>query len=389
MRRFTFLAATSVAGAALIGSVAEGDRKSRGGEYRPLGSDATFTTVHRNALGLEGLTADKRGNLYSPARNSAGPCPIVRVPAAGGSAATVGQIPAPCSPAGLAFDRHGELFVADGNEIHRLRPSASNPPTATVFTSAVAGANGVAFDARGDLWVSDGGTGQGRVWRIGRDGTPDEMFRVQPMVSDALPGGVGRDPRSAPPATVTITPNGRQAANTLGSQHIVANGLAFDRDGSLFIADTARGAIWRVDVDRRGNVRSPVGCDTTFTPNTLCLEGVFVQHPTLEGVDGIALDRAGNVLAAVNERNAVVVASARDGVVELFRNPVTAARLRNEGPLEFPTSPVIVGRRLCLAHSDGSRRDNFPNSGGEVGPGSPAGAAKLSCLDRRLPVRGL
>jgi hypothetical protein len=46
MRRFTFLAATSVAGAALIGSVAEGDRKSRGGEYRSLGSDATFTTVH-------------------------------------------------------------------------------------------------------------------------------------------------------------------------------------------------------------------------------------------------------------------------------------------------------------------------------------------------------
>ena len=57
MRRFTLLAAASVAGAALIGTVAEGDRKSRGGEYRPLGSDASFTTVHKNALGLEGLTA--------------------------------------------------------------------------------------------------------------------------------------------------------------------------------------------------------------------------------------------------------------------------------------------------------------------------------------------
>ena len=129
--------------------------------------------------------------------------------------------------------------------------------------------------------------------------------------------------------------------------------------------------------NRNGELRSPVGCDTTFTANTLCLDNVFVQHPTLEGVDGIALDRAGNVLAAVNERNAIVVATARNGVVELFRNPVTPARLRNEG------------RKLCLAHSDGSRRDNFPNSGGEVGPGNPAGAAKLSCLDRRLPVRGL
>ena len=390
MRRFTFLAAASVAGAALIGTAAEGDRKSRG-EYRPLGSDASFTTVHNNTLGLEGLTADNRGNLYSPARNSAGSCPIVRVPAGGGPAVTVGQIPAPCSPAGLAFDRHGELFVTDGNEIHRLRPSASNPPTATVFTSAVAGANGVAFDKRGDLWVSDGGTGQGRVWRTGEDGHPEEMFRVQPMVNDAMPGGVGRDPRSAPPATVMITDAGRQASNQLGSQHLVANGLAFDRDGSLFIGDTARGAIWRVELDRRGNVRSPTGCDTTFMSNTLCLSNVFVQHPALEGVDGIALDREGNVIAAANERNAVVVATQRDGVVELFRNPVASAtRLRNEGPLEFPTSPVIVDRRLCLAHSDGLRRDNAPNTAGEVGPGpGRPGIAKLSCTKSKLPVEGL
>ena len=244
----------------------------------------------------------------------------MRVPAAGGAAVTVGQIPAPCSPTGLAFDEDG------------------------------------------------GGTGQGRVWRTDGGDEPDEAFRVQPMVNDvnvdaAGVGGVGRDPRSAPPATVTITPQGRQAANTLGSQHLVANGLAFDRDGSLFIGDTARGAIWRVEIGRQGNLRSPTGCDTTFTPNTLCMENVFVQHPWLEGVDGIALDRRGNVIAAANERNAVVVATARDGVVELYRNPVTPARLRNEGPLEFPTSPVLVGRRLCLAHSDGSRRDNAPNSG--------------------------
>ena len=257
-----------------------------------------------------------------------------------------------------------------------------------MFATDLAGANGVAFDERGDLWVSDGGTGQGRVWRIGNDGTPHVMFRVQPMVNDVIPGGIGRDPRSAPPATVTITPNGRSASNTEGSQHIVANGLAFDRDGSLFVGDTARGAIWRVELDRRGNVRSPTGCDTTFPADTLCLESVFVQHPWLEGADGIALDREGNVIAAANERNAVVVATARDGVVELFRNPVRSTRLRNDGPLEFPTSPVLVGRRLCLTHSDGSRRDNAPNTGGEVGPGKP-GLAKISCLDSKLPVAGL
>jgi sugar lactone lactonase YvrE len=393
MRGSALLAAATVAGAALIGAAAEGDRKSgKGKSYRALGPDATWTTVHKNSLGLEGLTADAEGNLYSPARNAGGACPVVRVPAGGGTAATVGEIPPPCSPAGLAFDRDGELFIADGDEIQRLRPSAASPPVATVFASGVPGANGVAFDERGDIWVSDGTTGQGRVWRIGDDGQPEEVFRVQPMVNDvnvdaAGVGGVGRDPRSAPPATVTITPQGRQAANTLGSQHLVANGLAFDRDGTLFVADTARGAIWRVAIDHRGRVRSPVGCDTTFTPNTLCLDNVFVAHPFLEGADGIVLDRDGNVIAAVNERNAIVVVTEEGRTVELFRNGVEqTTRLRNGGPLEFPTSPVIVGRTLCVTSSDGARRDNFPNSGGEVGPAVPE-RAKVSCLEEKLPGR--
>jgi sugar lactone lactonase YvrE len=277
--------------------------------------------------------------------------------------------------------------------LHVFRPSADNPPTATEFASGVPGANGLAFDRRGDLWVSDGTTGQGRVWRVDSSGTPSEVFRVQPMVNEVNVvegvGGIGRDPRSLPPGTVTITPTGRSAANTAGSQHLVANGLAFTDDGTLFVADTARGAIWKVELGRGGNLRSPVGCDTTFTANTLCLENVFAAHPFLEGVDGIALDRAGNIWSAANERNAIAVVTKHGRVLEFFRNePAPQSRLRNEGPLEFPTSPFLTGRSLCITHSDGSRRDNFPNTGGEVGPGMPA-AAKISCLDRPLAVPGL
>jgi sugar lactone lactonase YvrE len=155
------------------------------------------------------------------------------------------------------------------------------------------------------------------------------------------------------------------------------------------VADTARGAIWKVKLGRGGALRSPVGCDTTFTANTLCLDNVFVAHPFLEGADGIALDRAGNIWVAANERNAVVVVT-RDGrTVEFFRNaPDAGTRLRNNGPLEFPTSPFLTGRTLCLTHSDGSRRDNFPNTGGEAAPGTPA-VAKISCLDQPLRVPGL
>ena len=370
-----------------------GGRAEAATPIRPAGDGAGFTTLFRSTLGIEGLTGDSQGNLYAAGRG-VDACPVSRVHVSGGPAVVVGNIPAPCGPAGLAFNASGRLFVASVDTIFALTPNAQSPPTATVFATGVPGANGIAFDAGGNLWISDGTTGQGRVWRVGPNGgAATEVFRVQPMANEVNlvdgVGGVGRDPRGLPPGTVTVTPSGRAAANTLGSQHLVANGLAFGEDGTLFVGDTARGAIWKVELDQRGRLRSPAGCDTTFTPDTLCLDNVFVAHPYLEGVDGIALDRDGNIYAAANERNAVVVVTPERRVVELFRNaPDQATRLRNTGPLEFPTSPFLVGRKLCLTNSDGARRDNFPNSGGEVGPDGPE-RAKIVCLDQPVAASGL
>ena len=70
-----------------------------------------------------------------------------------------------------------------------LRPTPATPPTAEVYATDVPGSNGVAWDRRGDLWVTDGGTAQGRVWRIGRDRVPVEMFRIQPLANDVIPTG--------------------------------------------------------------------------------------------------------------------------------------------------------------------------------------------------------
>jgi sugar lactone lactonase YvrE len=289
----------------------------------------------------------------------------------------------------LTFGDDGRLYFAglgaQSDQIGVLTPDAETKPTATVFATGVPGANGVAFDRRGNLWTGDGTTGRGRVWRIPPEGGVGvEVFRVQAMAND-VSGNVGRDVRSLPPGT--INPANRQASNTAGSQPLVANGVAFTEDGTLLVADTARGAVWEVDLDRDGNVESPVNCDTTFTENTLCLDNVFVQHPYLEGADGIALDRAGTIFAAANERNAIVLADRQGRVREFFRSP-PVADLRNEGPLEFPTSPFLVGRTLCVTQSDGNRRDNVPNSGGEVGPGHPA-VARISCLDEPLRVPGM
>jgi sugar lactone lactonase YvrE len=376
--------------------------------------NATFTTLIATPLAIEGLTGDAAGNLYTTGRdlNPDENCPVWRINIASPSLVTVGFIPnAPgmaCSPSGIAFDELGNLYIADGGAaatVWKLRPNASTPPLATAFATGVPGTNGLAFDRDGNLWTGDGTTGNGRVWRIAPSGgvcEPTftgcaEVFRIQPManVLPAVPSGVanvGRDTRALPPGTINAQ---RQATNTAGSQPLVANGVAFDEDGDFYVADTARGALWKVGFDRRGNVRNRMGCDTTFTPNTLCLDSVFVAHPYLEGTDGIALDRAGTIWGTANERNAVVTVSRHGRVVEFFRNPVNAAGLRNAGDtmsnhvLEFPTSPFVGEHRLCVANSDGNRRDNSPNSAGEINSGGPVGSrGKISCMDQPLNVPG-
>lgn len=371
---------------------------------------ATFHTLVTTPLNIEGMTGDNHGNLYVPARRvvaaDAGmACPVWRINLGSPSLVVVGNIPAPsptglCQPLGLAFDHAGKLFVTETDKIYSFFPNATTPPTADLFASGVPGTNGVAFDEDGNLWTSDGVTGQGRVWMINPQGVVTEVFRVQPIANEANlvagVGGVGRDVRTLPPGAITVLPFSRNAQNTAGSQPLVANGLAFDKDGDLFVSDTARGAIWKVKFDRRGNLRSKTGCDTTFHPRTLCMENLFVAHPLLEGADGIALDRDGNIWVSVNERNAIVVVTDEGKVIEVFRNaPNPATQLRNAGQnlgaglLEFPTSPFLSDRKFCTASSDGNRRDNSPNAAGEINNPAGPNRGKISCMDQRLHSRGV
>lgn len=364
-----------------------------------LPSNVSFSTKITTPLAIEGLSGDLAGNLYTTGRSpGAGvPCPVWRVSVDRPALVVVGFVPAPsasgqCSPSGLTFNKAGDLFFSDGDKVYVLTPNDLNPPVARIYASGVPGTNGLAFDRRGDLWTGDGTTGAGRVWKISPAGTVTEMFRVQPMANEVNlvegVGGVGRDVRSLPPGTITVTPTSRNAANTAGSQPLVANGVAFNATGDLYIADSARGALWKVEFDSAGNVASRRGCDTTFTANTLCLDNLFVQHPILDGADGIALDRQGNIWVDANERNAIGVVTAQGRVTEIFRNPPNASLLRNEGPLETPTSPFLLGHTFCTANSDGNRRDNSPNTAGEIGgAGQPKG--KISCMDQSLILSGL
>ena len=392
-----------------------------------LPQPASFTTRAITPFAIEGLTMDATGNFYTTGRqpDTTKKCPVWRISADGATRVSVGFIPnsvlAPCNPSGISFDEVGNLYIADaasGGNVWMVAPdplgcesddSASNvcdaisnspasSPT-TAFAAGVPGTNGVAFDRDGNLWTGDGTMGQGRVWKIAGPGancappTPvncEEVFRIQPMNNSASFGGVVPDP-GVGRANTTIPPG--------TPQNLVANGLAFNNSGDLLIADTARGAIWKVEFDRQGNLQSRTNgenpsCDGTFTANTLCLENVFVAHPFLEGTDGIALDRAGNIWNSANERNAIVVVTKDGRVIEIFRNPANAAGLRNSADaennriLEFPTSPFLSEKSFCTANSDGNRRDNSPNTVGEIVPAGP-NRGKISCMDQDLNIPGL
>ena len=379
--------------------------------------DATFTTVSIAPLAIEGLTGDDDGQLYTTGRAAAPDrCPVWRIDAAnaGGSLVDpvqIGSIPnaSPgCNPSGIARDANGTFYIADANQggvVWRLTDVDMNP--VLPFATTVPGTNGIAFDRDGNLWTGDGTTGQGRVWKITAEGLVTEVFRVQPIRNSMALGGavggdgVGRQARTFPPGTLTITvaPSGMPTTVTpAGGQDLVANGIAINRRGDLFVADTARGAIWKAQFDKDGNLTSATGCDTTFTPNTLCLSNIFVAHPLLEGTDGIALDRSGNIWNAANERNAIVVVTKHREVIEIFRNPPNAAGLRNSADpsfgddhiLEFPTSPFLARKMLCVTNSDGNRRDNSPNAAGEINSGGPVGArGKVSCMNQPLHIGGL
>lgn len=387
--------------------------------------NATFTTLTTTTRSVEGLTGDNAGNLYTGGAAIGGDtfCPVWRINLSSPTPVVVGKIPTPCSLLGIALNDAGDIFVADhvfGNlvvgKIWTFTPNSTTPPTLiTPFASGVPGPNGIVFDRDGNLFVADGTTGQGRVWKItgpGADCTPPtptncvEVFRVQPMRnSTALGGdiagdGVGRQARDFPPGTLTITiPAATPLPTTVtpaGGQDLVANGIVIDHQGNMFVVDTARGALWKVQFDRHGNLQSPTGCDTTFTDNTLCLSNVFVAHPILEGGDGIALDVAGNIWVDANERNAVAVVTKDGRVLEVFRNPVNTGGLRNSADtaaanthiLEFPTGLFLSGKVFCTSNSDGNRRDNFLNTAGEIKPAGPE-RGKISCMDQDLIIPGL
>jgi len=288
---------------------------------------------------VESITGDKAGRLYMPDRvtgnilrvdpKSPKPVVVVRIEAREIKGKKVNA-----DGGGIAFNQQGDLFIASGPfaEVVRIRAadlSAAKPGTAQTFATGTEGANGIVFDKQGNLFVSGGRSGV--VYRVGPNGG------------------------AAQPA-LKIEPHIRKLPDGKTEQATVANGLDFDAKGILYVADTARGAIWKIGMQPDGKGSKPV---------------LFAQSPLLEGVDGTAFDANGKLWATVNERNAIVTVTPDGNVQEITKNG-------SAGPLEFPSAIVFVGNTAYISNYDTPRRDNIDANGQTARDGVGASIAQIT-----------
>jgi sugar lactone lactonase YvrE len=274
---------------------------------------------------VESIAADAKGMLYVCDRVSGN---VWRINPKNPKLVVVGKVEdreivgkkIKADASGIVFNQEGDLFIASGplKEVLRIRNrnlDPDKPGVAQTFATGTEGANGVAFDRDGNLYVSGGRNGM--IYRTGREGGKAQVVAKIMAYTRTLPDGKTQ-------------------------QAITANGLVFDAQGTaLYVADTARGAIWKIAVGSDGRMDQPT---------------LLIQSPLLEGADGPAFDSNGSLWVAANERNAVVMVTPEGRVFDVTKNG-------SKGPLEFPTAVVFVDDVAYVSNFDTPRRDNLAADG--------------------------
>src|SRR5689334_12046277 len=178
------------------------------------------------------------------------PVTLFRIDLSGEVSEYSGDIP---NPTGIAFGPEGEMFVSSRLEgvIYRINPFKEAVP----FARNLGVATGIAFDRNGVMHVGDR---TGTIFKVNGIGEERAWTQVEPSVS-AFHLAFGPDDSlyvTAPTVTSfdciwRINPDGETDVFFKGLGR--PQGLAFDRDGNLYVAASLRGrrGIVRISADGR------------------------------------------------------------------------------------------------------------------------------------------
>ncbi|MET0645854.1 MAG: gluconolaconase [Pyrinomonadaceae bacterium] len=221
------------------------------------------------------------GSIYvtiSGAREERKPTTLFRIDPGGVLTPVTGEI---VNPTGIAFDSLGQMYVTsrlDGT-VYRVTPFHEVVP----FARDLGVATGLAFDRAGRMYVGDR---TGTIHRVNGKGEAEVWALLEPSVA-AYHLAFGPDEQlyvtgptvSSSESVQRIDRDGRTSVFFKGLGR--PNGLAFDREGNLYVAASYRG--------RRGVVR--VSADGSEAE--LAVAGMNVV--------GLCFDAAGQMIVATSE----------------------------------------------------------------------------------------
>ncbi len=324
-----------------------------------------------------GVAFDKTGNLYiaDPVYGA------IRRVTPDGIISTFLQMPSPSGPTGLAVDSAGNLYIADQWNNLVLKVSSGGTVT-TVAGNGTAGFSGdggaaaaaqlnaprgVAVDAAGSLYIAD--ALNSRIRKVSSDGIITTLAG-NGSLSYSGDGGLAANAQLSGPrglavdgsgnlfiadfdnnmvrkisaSGIIITVAGNGVAGFSGDSGRATSaqlngpwGVAVDRTGNLFIADSANNRIRRVSPSGiittvAGNGSSP---PDSFTP-TVVGDGGPAISAELSHPSGLAVDTAGNLYIADTYDNAIRKVSL-NGVI----STVTSGGYGGHGDPNDPTSIAI------------------------------------------------